>query len=116
MSPAGTTYDRATAGYDEAFEQRLVEEITLAIGRASICSDANIVALRTGETASALLTVLAATLALSPAAVRSPTALRRTTGELGKRLQRRVAAAVSSPDTRDFLHRRPFRSSRGGHA
>ena len=37
---ARTSYTRATAGYDEQFERRLVEAITTAIFDASRCSDA----------------------------------------------------------------------------
>jgi hypothetical protein len=51
--------------------------------------------LRTGATASALLTVLAITLAMSPPVVRSPTTLRRTVDRLAKLLRRRVAALAS---------------------
>src|SRR5262245_36316774 len=51
-----------------------------------------------GEMASALITVLAAALAMSPTAVRSPTAMRHTCEEIGKRLRSRVAAAERNPD------------------
>src|SRR5262245_42597620 len=97
-----TTYERAVAAYDAALAHALVEEITTTIFDVSRTTDANCVALRTGETVSALLTVLASTLALSPAAVRSPTALRRTIDELGKRLRRKVAAAANNPDFAAF--------------
>jgi uncharacterized protein YgbK (DUF1537 family) len=111
---APTTYARAAAGYDEAFERKLVKAIIAAIAQASLVSGANCCVIRTGETASALLTVLAATLSLSPAAVRSPTALRRTIDELGKRLRPRVAAA--QPDADAFRARCFTSDDIGGHA
>jgi ketosteroid isomerase-like protein len=45
------TYDRACKGYDEAFEQALLKAIAAAIAEASVVSDANVMAIRTGETA-----------------------------------------------------------------
>src|SRR5262245_793820 len=68
-------------------------------------SGANAMIVRTGEATSALLTVLAGMLALSPAAVRSPTAMRKTVDELGKRLRRQVAAAESDPELHAFRDR-----------
>ena len=117
MSDRRTTYARAAAGYDADFERKLIEAITTAIGEASIITDANVMAIRTGETASALLSVLAAVLAMSPAVTRSPTAIRKTIDELGKRLRRRVAQAERNADMQDFL-RRVFRGDDdvGGHA
>ena len=105
-----TTYAEAARGYSDEFERNLVAAITQAIGEASLVTDCPVMAIRTGETASALLSVLAAVLAMSPAAVRSPTALRKTIDELGKRLRRRVAAAQADQDVQDFA-RRCFRGS-----
>jgi hypothetical protein len=111
-----TTIARARAGYDVAFERALAEAITAAVFATSHTTNANYIAIRTAETASALLTVLAGFLAMSPAAARSPTAIRRTVDVLGKRLRRRVAAAQSCPDMAEFL-RRCFRDDDvGGHA
>jgi hypothetical protein len=108
-----TPYARAVAGYDEAHERALADAIMAAIAEASHVSDCNALVLRTGECASALLTVLASILAMSPSAIRSLTAQRRTLDELGKRLRRRVAAAESNPDVQDFL-RRIFRTGQAG--
>ena len=105
-----TTYERAVAGYDPAFERQLLEAITRAIFETSLCADANVMALRTGETANALLTALAVIIGLSPSATRSPTALRKTIDEFGKRLRRRVAEAESNSSVQDFARR----SFRGG--
>jgi hypothetical protein len=98
MSSARTSYARAAAGYDDEHEAALVEAIMAAIAQASVVADANALVLRTGETASALLTVLAATLALSPEAVRSPTAIRKLTDEIRRRLLLRVTRAQAEAD------------------
>jgi hypothetical protein len=103
MSDRRTTYGRAAAGYDAEFERRLVDEISTAIASASMVVDANALVLRTGETASALITVLASVLAVSPAATRSPTTLRRTIDELHKRVRRRLAAAEADSAVQDFV-------------
>ena len=100
-----TTYARATAGYDEEFELALQSAISLAILKASVCTDVNALMVRTGETAEALITMLACVLALSPAATRTPKAIRETVDDLGRRLRRKVAAAERSPDVMDFLAR-----------
>jgi hypothetical protein len=42
---------------------------------------------------------------MSPAAVRSPTAIRKTIDDLGKRLRRHVAAAQTDPEVQDFVRR-----------
>jgi hypothetical protein len=61
--------------------------------------------LRTGETAEALLPVLAGIIAMSPASTRSPTAIRKTIDNLGKRLRKKIAAAERSGDLQDFVAR-----------
>jgi len=100
------TYTRAVdSGYDAEHERALVDAIVKAITDTSMVVDTNALVLRTGETASALLTCLAGTLALSPAATRSPTAIRKTVEELRKRLQRRIAAADADPTVQDFIRR-----------
>ena len=107
---ARASYARATAGYDEQHEQDLVNSILEAICETSRVSDANCIALRTSETATALLSVLTIVLSMSPAATRSPTALRHLIDSLGKKLRRQVAAATNDPDVADFL-RGIFRST-----
>jgi hypothetical protein len=84
-SPATTQAHTPAA----ACERELAEAISAAIVQVSADD------LRTGATASALLTVLAVTLAMTPSAVRSPTTLRRTVAALAKLLRRRVAAALA---------------------
>lgn len=116
MSAHRTSYGRAAVGYDDDFERQLVEVITNAIAKASLVSDANAMVIRTGETAAALTTVLAAVLAMSPAVMRSPTAIRHTIDDLHKRLRRRVAAGERSGEMQGFL-RRAFRGGDvGGNA
>src|SRR5262245_58400457 len=44
------TYARATSGYDPEFERALVDAITITIAQSSHVSDANVMAIRTGET------------------------------------------------------------------
>ena len=98
-------YARATLKYDPAHEHALLEAITQAIVEASLVSDANAIVIRTGEATQALLTVLAGTLAMSPSATRSPTAIRKTIDDIGKSLRRKVSAAEQSADLQDFVRR-----------
>jgi hypothetical protein len=100
-----TTYSRAIAGYDKRHEHDLLEALAAALFERSRVSDTNAIVIRTGEAASALLTCLASVLAMSPSAVRSPTAIRKTVDELGKRLRKRVAAAEQNADMQTFIRR-----------
>jgi hypothetical protein len=103
LSDRRTSFERATAGYDEAFEQQLAYAITVAIAETSRVTDVNAICIRSGETIAALVTTLASVLAMSPSAVRSPTQIRKTLDELGKRLRRRLAAAEADPVMREFM-------------
>jgi hypothetical protein len=103
MTAARTSYGCAIEGYDDEFERALVDAIMTAITQASMVTDANACVIRTGETASALVTVLAGMLAMSPAAARSPTAIRKTIDELGKRLRRNVARQPLTLTSSSFL-------------
>ena len=105
MTDAQTTYDRATSAYDKDHERALMEAITRTIFETSAVSDADAIVIRTAECAQALVIVLAGVLAMSPAATRSPTALRRTIDDLGKRLRRQIAAAEASEDLQKFIRR-----------
>jgi len=107
MTDAQTTFARATLEYDKAHERALVEAITRAILESSTVSDANAIVIRT---AAALLTVLAGTFAMSPSATRSPTAIRKTIDDFGKRLRRKISAAEASEDLQEFM-RRTFRGT-----
>jgi hypothetical protein len=60
MSSTGqTTYDRAKLEYDKDHEAALLEAITRTIVETSVVSDVNASVLRSGETAEALITILA---------------------------------------------------------
>jgi hypothetical protein len=108
------------AGFDPKFEARLVDEITEAIAAASMMSDGDrqVLVLRLGEIASALTTVLACTLALSPSAVRSPKAIRETAERFRKKLTGQVRTAEGNADVLNFKARcfRDGDRERGGNA
>jgi hypothetical protein len=111
-----TSYERATLKYDPEHECALVEALTETIFEVSRISDCDTIILRTAELASALTTILATALALSPSATRSPIALRHTLDELGKRLRRKIAHAASGPDFREFKDRIFHNDREGGNA
>ena len=113
MNTHSTTFAKATLEYDPEHERELIEAITRTIFETAVVSDVNAIVLRTGETAEALITILAGVLAMSPSVARSPTALRRTIDKLHKRLRGKVAAAEKSADLQDFL-RRSFRGNDAG--
>ena len=116
MSKLDREMERALAGFDEAFEAKLVDEITKAIAAASMID--GVMVLRTGETAAALVNVLASILALSPAATRSRAAIKKTADGFRKKLAANVRAAEGSPDFYEFK-RRAFSNDdreRGGNA
>jgi hypothetical protein len=105
---ASDAFHRAIEGYDRAFESKLVEHITSAIAEASFVDAGdghNVLALRLSETANALTTVLASVLALSPAAARSPAAIREISERIRKKLVARVHQAERDPTFSDFKAR-----------
>jgi hypothetical protein len=102
MTDAQTTYDRTTSAYDKDHERALMEAITRTIFETSA---ADAIVIRTAECAQAPVIVLAGVLAMSPAATPSPTAIRRTIDDLGKRLRRQIAAAEASEDLQEFISR-----------
>jgi hypothetical protein len=73
-------------------ERKLLDAIVSAV------SDTNVFVLRTGEAASALLSALAFVLAC----FQSPTEIRRTIDDLGRRLRRRLAPAETDQELRPF--------------
>jgi hypothetical protein len=97
-----TTFARATREYDSEFERAITTAISTAIAQVSRVTDCNAMVLRTGEIIAALTTVLASTIALSPAITRSPTHVREFLAENAKRLQRKTMQAVDDPNTKRF--------------
>jgi hypothetical protein len=87
-----TTFERAFEGYDPDFEQALVTGIMEVVAATSIVTDANVVAVRTGETAAALVTCLGLILALCPDHD-IPSRLRQRIEQIAKKLRRDVARA-----------------------
>jgi hypothetical protein len=108
-------FARAQAGYDDKHEKAPVEAVIRAVVEVSLISEPPVLVLRTGELTSTLVSVLAASLALSPSAARSPAAIRKVTDTLRRRLLKRVAAARADPDFSDFEARafRPDDAKRG---
>ena len=116
MTDAQITYDRATSVYDKDHECALMEAITRTIFETSAVSDADAIVIRTAECAQALVIVLAGILATSPSVTRSPTAIRRTVDEFGKRLRREVSAAAQDADLKDFVRRSFWKAGTEGNA
>ena len=111
------TFARATNAYDHEHEQALIEAITTALFDASKVSDCNAIVLRTGEAAQRLTDGFSiGTLAMSPSATRSPTAIRKLGDDIVKRLRRKVTVAEQSPDLKDFVRRSFWGNDEGGHA
>jgi hypothetical protein len=102
MSPEAVRTPLArTLQYDEQFERDLTRAISTAIIHASRITDANCVALRTGETIAALTNVLATQLALIPGAHQSKP-LRDAVEKIAKRLRARALAIGRDPETLRF--------------
>jgi hypothetical protein len=116
MSKLDREMERALAGFDEAFEAKLVDEVTKAIAAASMID--GVMVIRTGETAAALVTVLASMTALSPASTRSRAAIKKTSDGFRRKLLARVRQAERDPLFADFRSRcfRDDDEQRGGNA
>ena len=106
-----TTWSRATAGYDEDFQRELIGEIITAIAKASIVTDANVMALRTGETLEALISCMISFAAMSPH-FDTPSHLREFAEHLARRFRREVARARAEGSCEDFI----FGARKGGNA
>jgi hypothetical protein len=92
---ARTTGPRSHA-YDPNLEAALVEAIAGAITGSGGVS-------RPGETIAALTINLAAVLAMTTSAARSPTTLRKTIEGIAKRLRVMAAHTAAEPEARAFL-------------
>jgi hypothetical protein len=106
-----TTYARATASYDDDFRRRLIEEIITAIAKASLVTDANVMAIRTGEMIEALTSCLIATASLTPH-FGTPSHLCEFAEDTAKRIRRDVAKARAEGFCADFI----FGARKGGTA
>jgi hypothetical protein len=98
----------AMSGYEEAFEARLVEQLTATLADTSMMTIAGgdrVVVLRTGEIANALTTILASVLAVSPAATRSRAAIKQVADSVRRKLMARVRQAERDPLFADFKSR-----------
>jgi hypothetical protein len=84
-----TTFAAAAGGFDPNFRDALAAEITRTIARASITTDAPIMALRPRETIEALVAVLVSMCALS-SQFDAPSELRQFAIDLAKRVRRDV--------------------------
>jgi hypothetical protein len=91
-----TTYERAAAGYDPAFRKTLADAILVAIGEASVVTDANLMVLRTGETRDALVDVLITIMGMTPF-YDVPSHLREFAEHLAKKIRRDVARLRAEP-------------------
>jgi hypothetical protein len=108
---ARTTYERAVREYDEDFKRTLVSEIVNAVAKASMVTDANVMALRVGETLEALTLCLISFAAMSPH-FDTPSHLREFAETLAKRVRREVARARAEGYGEDFI----FGARKGGNA
>jgi hypothetical protein len=89
---ASPAFQRACAGYDQAFREHLTAQLISTIARESHIADANVMALRVGETCDALLDLVCTMLALSPA-MSTPSKLRNAAEQFAKRIRKDVSAA-----------------------
>jgi hypothetical protein len=92
MTAPRPSLERARAGYDEAFREHLAAEIMSTIARESLVADANILALRTTETADALADILCTVLTLVPD-MSVPSRPREAAEQLTKKIRRDVGKA-----------------------
>jgi hypothetical protein len=106
-----TTWARAQAGYDDEFKRHLIAEIVNAIAKASLVTDANVMAIRTGETTEALTSCLISFAAMSPY-FDTPSHLREFAEDIAKRIRREVAKARAEGIGTDFI----FGARKGGTA
>jgi hypothetical protein len=97
MNEHRTTYARAQAGYDVEFERVLADAIIETIATKSLVTDANIMALRLGETAAALVIVLEMIMGLSPT-MDTPSELRKFAEHTAKRLRKNITKLRADPE------------------
>jgi len=108
-----TSYAQAVREYDEDFKRALITEIVTAITKASMVTDPElrVMAIRTGETCEALLSVLISFAAMSHY-FDTPSHLREFAEGAAKRIRREVAKARAEGFCEDFI----FGARKGGNA
>ena len=92
-----TTYAKAVAAYDVEFERLLADAIIETIATKSLVTDANVMVLRTGETATALVIALETIMALSPL-MDTPSELRKFAEHTAKRLRKNISKLRADPE------------------
>jgi len=102
INPDTGTYARAVLGYDDAHREALISAIIAAIAKTSLCSDANVQAIRTGEVTDALVFALVCFIALSPQ-MSTPAGVRRMADNVRKIIIRDVPKTRNDPDIRKML-------------
>jgi hypothetical protein len=105
-----TTFERACRGYDEQFANSLTGDILHTIATASMVTDANVLAVRTGETTAALVNCLGIVLSLCPNHD-VPSRLRERVDFIARKLRRDVAKARAEGIADHILG-----ATHGGHA
>jgi hypothetical protein len=108
--PRRTSFAQALADYDEKFATALADAILQTIAKESMVTDAAVLALRTSETAAALVACLATVLALNPN-YDVPSRLREAVDQIAKKLRRDVAKIRAAASPTGFLS-----ATREGHA
>jgi hypothetical protein len=97
MNEHRTSHARATTAYDPEFEQTLADAITKTIAKTSLVTDANVLVLRTGETATALVKVLEIVMGLSPM-MDTPSEVRKFAEHTAKRLRKNISKLRANPE------------------
>lgn len=93
---------KTIAEFDEAHERALLDAINQAIVDTSTTADGRLI-IRNAETASALVTALAATIAMSDAATISEDTIDQIVGGIAADLRDKVASAAADPEWRELL-------------
>jgi hypothetical protein len=100
-APSGS-FERAVQSYDPEHRERVVAAIMSAIARASLLDDAKVMALRTGETTDALISVPAWVIAMR-GDLQSPAKVREAAEHIRKVLIREVPMFRGDLEFRKFM-------------
>ena len=94
---------KTIAEFDEEHERALLDAINQAIVDVSTTADGRLI-IRNSETASALVTSLAAIVAMSDAATSSEDTIDQIVVGIAADLRDKVASAAADPEWRDLVH------------